>query len=206
MNHLHRDLNELKPLLNLSAPVHLLYFKAATEKLPDIWTSAIHIRQMLERDGHREHYILTVTASVNSLLDTLHMCDHGGLHRTQFVSPKQTTNRQYTLDVVQEGLVHLLEFCLHQRCPHYDAMNAGVHTFGETDSDDDLPADINMNDDILEHMVVQQEIAEENAAFGDDRDQPVQHGILPEHQDTLSSNEQLALAKLISYMPVLTNA
>ena len=55
-------------------------------------------------------------------------------------------------------------------------------------------------------MVVQQEIAEENAAFRDDRDQPVQHGILPEHQDTLSSNEQLALAKLISYMPVLTNA
>ena len=85
-------------------------------------------------------------------------------------------------------------------------MNAGVHTFGETDSDDDLPADINMNDDILEHMVVQQEFAEENAAFGDDRDQPVQHGILPEHQDTLSSNEQLALAKLISYLPVLTNA
>ena len=85
-------------------------------------------------------------------------------------------------------------------------MNAGVHTFGETDSDDDLPADINMNDDILEHMVVQQEIAEENAVFEDDRDQPVQHGILPEHQDTLSSNEQLALAKLISNMPVLTNA
>ena len=202
----HRDLNELKPLLNLSAPVHLLYFKAATEKLPDIWTSAIHIRQMLERDGHREHYILTVTASVNSLLDALHMCANGGLHRTQFMSSKQTTNRQYTMDVVQEGIVHLLEFCLHQRCPYYDAMNAGVHTFGETDSDDDLPADINMNDDILEHMVVQQEIAEENAAFEDDRDQPVQHGILPEHQDTLSSNEQLALAKLISYMPVLTNA
>ena len=58
-------------------------------------------------------------------------------------------------------------------------MNAGVHTFGETDSDDDLPADINMNDDILEHMVVQQEIAEENAVFEDGRDQPVQHGILP---------------------------
>ena len=77
INHLHRDLNELKPLLNLSAPVHLLYFKAATEKLPDIWTSAIHIRQMLERDGHREHYILTVTASVNTLLDALHMCAHG---------------------------------------------------------------------------------------------------------------------------------
>ena len=85
-------------------------------------------------------------------------------------------------------------------------MNAGVHTFGETDSDDDLPADINMNDDILEHMIVQQEIAEENAVFEDGRDQPVQHGILPEHQDTLSSNEQLALVKLISYMPVLTNA
>ena len=85
-------------------------------------------------------------------------------------------------------------------------MNAGVHTFGETDSDDDFPADINMNDDILEHMVVQQEIAEENSVFEDGRDQPVQHGILPEHQDTLSSNEQLALGKLISYMPVLTNA
>ena len=86
-------------------------------------------------------------------------------------------------------------------------MNAAVHTFGETDSDDDLPGDINMNVDILEHMDVQQEIAEENAAFEDDRDQPVFcHGILPEHQDTLSSNEQLALAKLISYMPVLTNA
>ena len=155
MNHLHRDLNELKPLLNHSAPVHLLYFKAATEKFPDIWTSAIHIRQMLERDGHREHYILTVTASVNSLLDALHMCAHGVLHRTQFVSSKQTTNRQYTLEVVQERIVHVLEFCLDQRCPYYDAMNAAVHTFGETDSDDDLPADINMNDDILEHMDVQ---------------------------------------------------
>ena len=74
MNHLQRHLNELKPLPNLSVPVHPLYFKAATEKFPEIWSNAIHVRQMLEREGHWEHYIITVTAYVNSLLLMPYTC------------------------------------------------------------------------------------------------------------------------------------
>ena len=62
-------------------------------------------------------------------------------------------------------------------------MNAAIHTFGESHSDDDCAADINVNDDIPEHMDVQQEIAEENAALEGDRDQAAEHGILVEHPD-----------------------
>ena len=54
MNHLHRHLNDLKPLPNFSVPTHLLYFKATTEKFPDIWGSAIHVREMLERECHHD--------------------------------------------------------------------------------------------------------------------------------------------------------
>ena len=103
MNHPQRHLNELKPLPNLPVPVHPLYFKAATEKFPEIWSNAIHVRQMLEREGHRQHY-MTVTAYVNSLLDALHMCAHGVLDCTQFVSSEETNDREYTLDAVQQGL------------------------------------------------------------------------------------------------------
>ena len=34
-------------------------------------------------------------------------------------------------------------------------MNAAVYTFGESNSDDDCAADINVNNDIPEHMDVQ---------------------------------------------------
>ena len=62
-------------------------------------------------------------------------------------------------------------------------MNAAIHTIGESHSDDDCAANINVNDDISEHMDVQQEIAEENAALEGDRDQAAEHGILVEHPD-----------------------
>ena len=68
MNYPQRHINELKPLPNFSVPVHPLYFKAATEKFPDIWSNAIHVRQMLEREGHQEHYIMTVTADMTACL------------------------------------------------------------------------------------------------------------------------------------------
>ena len=56
MNHPQHHLNELKPLSNLSVPVHSLYFKATTERFPEIWSNAIDVRQVLEREGHQEHY------------------------------------------------------------------------------------------------------------------------------------------------------
>ena len=62
-------------------------------------------------------------------------------------------------------------------------MNAAVHTFGASNSDDDRAAGINVNDNIPEHMDVQQEIAEENAALEANRDQLAEHGILAEHPD-----------------------
>ena len=62
-------------------------------------------------------------------------------------------------------------------------MNAAVHTFGESNSDDDRAADIDVNDDIPEHMDVQQEIAEKYAALKADRDQAAEHGTLAEHPD-----------------------
>ena len=54
-------------------------------------------------------------------------------------------------------------------------MNVAVHTFGESNSDDDHAADIDVNDDIPEHMDVQQEIAEEYAALEADRYQAAEH-------------------------------
>ena len=102
--------------MNVSVPVHLLYFKAATDKFPDIWSAGMGVRQMLEREGHLEQYIMTMTAYVNSLLDALHLCAHGVVDHTQFVSSLERVVREYTLDPTQQGIVHLLELCLHQRC------------------------------------------------------------------------------------------
>ena len=183
MNHPHRHLNDLKPLPNFSVPGHLLYFKAATEKFPEIWGSAIHVREMLKREGHREHYTMTVAAYVNSVLDAVHMCAHRVLDHTQFVSLEEPINREYSLDPVQEGVVHLLEFCLNQRSLHYDAMNQTANIYGESDSDDDLAADIIANDVIPEHMDDHQGIPEENVPLHADRDVAHEHGVLPEHQD-----------------------
>ena len=127
---------------------------------------------------------MTVTAYVNSLLDAFHMCACGVLDHTQFVPLEETIDREYTLDATQQGIVHLLEFCLHQRCQYYDAMNATADAFLDaSNSDDDLVDNVNANDDMPQQMDVQQHILEENVQLETDRYQPPEDSILPVHPD-----------------------
>ena len=49
----YHHINELEPLLKVFCLVHLLNFKAATETFPDIWSTAVGVKEMLEGEDHQ---------------------------------------------------------------------------------------------------------------------------------------------------------
>ena len=124
MYHPHWHLSEFSPLPNSTTAAHLHFFVSAAERFSNTWGTAAAVTDMLELEGHRKSYILTITAYVQTLHDVLPMCSNHVLCLDEFSTAEAISSHWYTLDVVQQSVLKHVQTSLHQQHEYYDQLPA----------------------------------------------------------------------------------
>ena len=127
MNLPHRNLDELEHPNHDILPDDLKYFASCAVKIPDIFTE-VHIRDMLQNEGHKTYFINNVINYIENLRNVYHLWQIQVLQNDDFL-PLPVQRQETDLDPMQKTVVDTFKSFLQLRAQYYESLpiSCGQH-------------------------------------------------------------------------------
>lgn len=114
----HTDNADLHHLRQVALPKAICYFVQAQELLPHLWASDKGVRNLLEPEGHKYHFIDMAVYYLTTLHDVYRLWSPRVIPSDISDTLLDCTEDLYPLSAQQSGILHQILECCHGRDQH----------------------------------------------------------------------------------------